>query len=145
MSLSNLPADGLGVCYSNVYSSANPPKPVQAMGINERRIRELQQRTLRSCVCVCTSTYVHVWICVGGLSMSSWSLDEDNRCPVLLVSIDSLHIWSFTISRTRLSANCMGSPFSAPLSDGVCMAMHSFLHGLWGFELRSSCLCSKCS
>ena len=108
-------------------------------------------RELYEVVCVHKRAHKHmctcVDLCVGGLSMSigSWSLDVDSRCPVLLVSIDSLHIWSFTIPRTRLSANSMGSLFSASLSDDICMAMHSFLHGLWGFELRSSCLCSKCS
>lgn len=89
------------------------------------------------CVCVCVSEN-GIWV---GVSM------EDVRYSAQLPF--SLERMSFYDHEAKLAAtkpsDALVSTLPSAVIIGMWVAVTSFLHRCWRFDLRFSCFCSKCS
>lgn len=100
-----------------------------------------------ACMCVCFYVWVCVWVsvCENGIWVGV-SMEDIRYSAQLPFSLERM---SFDDHEAKLPAT---KPSDAPISTlpsaviiGMWVAMTSFLHRCWRFDLRFSCFCSKCS
>ena len=102
-------------------------------------------------VCVCVYMHVHSRMCVHAscicvLYAHMWRSEEGNQCPTLSLSTLFLETESLSEPGARLPVS---KPSDLPVFDSQqfwgdrCTWPHLFKWGCWGFEFRSSYVCSR--
>lgn len=103
--------------------------------------RDVEETTF---VCVCVCVVVNECMCARAHPSGKGCRQVSCTITLHLITLKQKFSLNLDTAGAHLVAVVLLSSYSIALGSTENMITPSFLHGSWEFELRPSCLCSKC-